>query len=61
MDSNVYELDDRGSIPDRVWELFFYRVHTGSGPHLASYPMGTGDSFPEDKAAGAWSWPLTSR
>jgi len=25
-----------------------------------SYPMGTGSSFPRDKAAGAWSWPLTS-
>jgi len=22
--------------------------------------MGTGDSFPGDKANGAWSWPLTS-
>jgi len=22
--------------------------------------MGTGDSFPEVKAAEAWSWPLTS-
>jgi hypothetical protein len=26
-----------------------------------SYPMGTGGSFPGDKAAGPWSWPLTSR
>jgi hypothetical protein len=32
----------------------------GSGVHPASYPMGTGCSFPGDKAAGAWSWPLTS-
>jgi hypothetical protein len=24
------------------------------------YPMGTEGSFPRDKAAGAWSWPLTS-
>jgi hypothetical protein len=23
--------------------------------------MGTGDSFPGGKAAGAWSWPLTSK
>jgi hypothetical protein len=26
----------------------------------ASYPMGTRVSFPGGKAAGAWSWPLTS-
>jgi hypothetical protein len=26
----------------------------------APYPMGTGCSFPGGKAAGAWSWPLTS-
>jgi hypothetical protein len=26
---------------------------TGSGAHPASYPMGNGGSFPEDKAAGA--------
>jgi len=26
----------------------------------ASYPMGTRGSFPGWKAAGAWSWPLTS-
>jgi hypothetical protein len=30
------------------------------GAHPASYPMGTRGSFPEDKAVGAWSWPLTS-
>jgi hypothetical protein len=28
--------------------------------HPASYPMGTRGSFCGDKAAGAWSWPLTS-
>jgi hypothetical protein len=28
-------------------------VQTGSGAHPASYPMGTGCSFPGDKAAGA--------
>jgi hypothetical protein len=37
-----------------------HRVKTGSGPHPASYPMGTGGTFPGDKAAGASSWPLTS-
>jgi hypothetical protein len=31
-----------------------------SGAHPASYPMGTRVSFPGGKAAGAWSWPLTS-
>jgi hypothetical protein len=36
------------------------RVQNGSEAHPASYPMGTVDSFPGNKAAGAWSWPLTS-
>jgi hypothetical protein len=35
-------------------------VQTGSGAHPASYPMGTTGSFHGDKAARAWSWPLTS-
>jgi len=26
----------------------------------ASYPTGTRGSFPAGRAAGAWSWPLTS-
>jgi hypothetical protein len=34
-------------------------VQTGSGAH-PNYPMGTGGSFPEGKAAGARSWQLTS-
>jgi hypothetical protein len=29
-----------------------HRVQTGSGAHQASYPMGTGDSFPGGKAVG---------
>jgi len=29
-----------------------HHVQTGSGTHPASYPMGTGGSFPGDKAAG---------
>jgi hypothetical protein len=33
---------------------------TGSGTHPAFYPVGTRGSFPGDKVAGAWSWPLTS-
>jgi hypothetical protein len=59
-----YELDDRDS---RVrfsagagnFSLH-HRVQNGSGAHPASYPMGSGGSFPGGKAAGAWSWPLTS-
>jgi hypothetical protein len=35
-------------------------VQAGSGAHPASYSMGTGASVSEWKAAGAWSWPLTS-
>jgi hypothetical protein len=37
-----------------------HRVQNGSGTNPASYPMGTSGSFPGGKAAGAWSWPLTS-
>jgi hypothetical protein len=37
-----------------------HRVQTGSGAHPASYPVGTGTCFTGGKAAGAWSWPLTS-
>jgi hypothetical protein len=36
------------------------QVQTGSGAHPASYPMDTGSSIPGDKAAGAWTWPITS-
>jgi hypothetical protein len=35
-------------------------IQTGSGAHPASYPMGSGRSFPGDNAAGEWIWPLTS-
>jgi hypothetical protein len=37
-----------------------HHVKTGTGAHLAFYPMDTGDSFPGDKAAEVWSWQLTS-
>jgi hypothetical protein len=37
-----------------------HRVQTGYGTHPASYSMGTGGSFPGDKAVRMWSWPLTS-
>jgi hypothetical protein len=46
----------------RWWQEFslIHVVRAGSGTHPASYPMGTGGSFPVGKAAGSWSWPLTS-
>jgi len=45
----------------RGWEFSLrHRVQTGSGAHPASCPTGTRRSFPGRKAAGAWSWPLTS-
>jgi hypothetical protein len=37
-----------------------HRVQTGSEAHPAPYPMGSRDSIPGDKSAGAWSWLLTS-
>jgi hypothetical protein len=57
-------LDDRGSrvrfpAGDGNFSLH-HLVQNGSGAHPASYPIGTRGSFPGDKAAGAWSWPLTS-
>jgi hypothetical protein len=59
-----YGLDDRSS---RVWFpaadgnfSLHHNVQNGSRAHPDSYPMGTGGSFPGDKATGAWSWPLTS-
>jgi hypothetical protein len=50
-----YGLDDRGgrsSSPGRV-KNFLHVVQTGSGVPKTSYPMGTADSFPGSKAAGA--------
>jgi hypothetical protein len=52
-----YGLDDRGSrvrfpAGDGNFSLH-HRVQNGSGVHPASYPMGTGSSFPGGKAAGA--------
>jgi hypothetical protein len=37
---------DRGSIPDRADFSSSSCIQTGSGAHLASYPMGTGGYFP---------------
>jgi hypothetical protein len=56
-----YGLDDRGSrvrFPAGAGNSLRHRVHlvqNGSGAHPASSPMGTGVSFPGDKAAGALS------
>jgi hypothetical protein len=51
-----YRLDDRGSrvrFPEGAGNFFLHHsVQNGSGAHPASYPMGTGGSFPGDKAAG---------
>jgi hypothetical protein len=50
-----YGLDDRGSrvqFPAGAGNFsLHHRVQNGSGDHPASYPMGTGDSFPGGKAA----------
>jgi len=35
-------------------------VQTSSGAHPASFPVGTRGPSPGSKAAGVWSWPLTS-
>jgi hypothetical protein len=35
-------------------------VYRGSGVYPGSYSMDSVGSFPGDKAAGPWSWPLTS-
>jgi hypothetical protein len=54
----VYGLEDRGSRvrfpPGSGNFSLHHRVQNGSGTHPASYPVGTGGSFPGGKAAGAW-------
>jgi hypothetical protein len=51
-----YGLDDRGSIPAGERDLsFLHSIQIGSEAHLASYPLGTGRSFPGIKVAEAWS------
>jgi hypothetical protein len=43
-------------LPTRARGLSVLRdVHTGSGNHPASWSVGTGDSLPRGKAAGACS------
>jgi hypothetical protein len=56
-------MPNEGSEFESRWGQELSRLHvvqTGSGAHPTSYPIGTGFSFPGGKAAGAWSWPLTS-
>jgi hypothetical protein len=49
-----YEMDGRGSIPSRGRRFYIpHKVHTTSGAHPASYPTGSGGSFPRGKVAGA--------
>jgi hypothetical protein len=51
-----YKLDDRGWIScRRRYFSLRHRIQTGSGVHLASYPMGTGGYFPWSKVARARS------
>jgi hypothetical protein len=52
-----YGLDDRGSgvrfLAGAGNFSIHHRVQNGSAAHQVSYTMGTGDSFPGGKAAGA--------
>jgi hypothetical protein len=52
-----YRLDDRRSrvrFPAEAGNFSIHqRVQNDSGPHQASYPMGTRSSFPGDEAVGA--------
>jgi hypothetical protein len=53
-----YRLNDRGFESRQGLGIFIFT--TASGTHPASYAMGTRSYFSGGKAAGAWSWPLTS-
>jgi hypothetical protein len=59
-----YGLDDRGfrvPFPARDGNFsLHHRLQNGSEAHPASYLIGISSSFPGGKAAGSWSWPLTS-
>jgi len=56
-----YGPDDRGSIPVKsdLLSTPHYPDRFWGPPSLLSNGC-TDSSFPRDKAAGAWSWPLTS-
>jgi hypothetical protein len=53
--ATAYGLTEQGvGVPVPVGsEGFLHIVETGSGAHPASYPMGTGGSFPGGKPTGA--------
>jgi hypothetical protein len=53
-----YWLDGRDSIPSRG-KIFLFSIESRQS-HPTSYSMGTGEPFPGDRAAVAWSWPLSS-
>jgi hypothetical protein len=58
-----YGLDGRGvgvRVPVGAWFFPLHVIQTVLGAHPASYPTGTGGSFPWGKAVGAWSWRFTS-
>jgi hypothetical protein len=60
-----YRLDEMGSIPGGCYDgIFFLYTTTMStpllGPNQHPIQMLLGDSFSGGKAAGAWSWPVTS-
>jgi hypothetical protein len=53
-----YGLHDGGfgiRVPEGQEFFPLHVVHTGSGVHPNSYPMGAGGFFRGGKAAGAWS------
>jgi hypothetical protein len=50
----------RVRVPEGTGNFSHHRAQNGSGSHPASYPMGNRSSFPAGKAAGVWSWQLTS-
>jgi len=35
-------------------------IQTGSGTHPTTYSMDKGGSFPTDRAATGWKWPITT-
>jgi hypothetical protein len=54
-----YGLDDRGVGVRVSVKTFLHVVQTGSRVH-PTYLIGTEGSFPGCKAAGEWSWQLTT-
>jgi hypothetical protein len=59
-----YRLDNWGSrvrFPVGAGNFSLHHcIQNGCGAHPVSNPIGTRGSFPGSKAAGVWSWPLTS-